>query len=47
LSSPIKGFVDVTDKDITIDADLGLLEKLLPIKSATTAIESRIRGLLT
>ncbi len=47
LSSPIKGFVDVTDKDITIDADLGLLEKLLPVKSATSAIESRIKGLLT
>ena len=47
LSSPIKGFVDVTDRDITIDADLGLLEKLLPLKSASTAIESRIKGLLT
>lgn len=46
LSSPIKGFVEVTDKDVTIDADLGLLEKLLPMKSAGTAIESRIRGLL-
>jgi Putative polyhydroxyalkanoic acid system protein (PHA_gran_rgn) len=47
LSTPIKGFVAVTDKDITIDADLGLLEKILPVKSATTAIEGRIRGLLT
>lgn len=47
LSSPIKGFVAVTDKDITIDADLGLLEKLLPMKTATTAIESRVKGLLT
>lgn len=46
LSSPIKGFVEVTDKDITIDADLGVLEKLLPAKSATAAIEGKIRGLL-
>ena len=47
LTSPIKGFVEVTDKDITIDADLGLLEKLLPLKSASSVLESRVRGLLT
>ncbi len=46
LSSPIKGFVEVTDKDITIDADLGLLEKILPMSKARTSIESRIKGLL-
>ena len=46
LSSPIKGFVEVTDKDVTVDADLGLLEKLLPAKSASSAIESKIKGLL-
>lgn len=46
LSSPIKGFVAVTDRDITIDADLGILEKLLPSKTASIAIESKIRGLL-
>ncbi len=28
VSTPIKGFVDVTDKDVTVDADLGWLEKL-------------------
>jgi hypothetical protein len=47
LSSPIKGFVEVTDKDVTVDADLGLLEKLLPGKTASSAIETRIRGFLT
>ena len=46
LSTPIKGFVDVTDKDVTVDADLGLLEKLLPTKQASAAIEGRVRGLL-
>ncbi len=46
LSAPIKGTVEVTDKDLTIDADLGLLEKLFPAKQARTAIEGRIRGLL-
>ena len=47
LSTPIKGIVEVTDKDITVDADLGLLEKLFPAKQASTVIEGRIRGLLT
>jgi hypothetical protein len=47
MSSPIKGTVEVTDKDLTIDADLGLLEKLIPAKQACAAIEQRVRGLLT
>ena len=47
LSTPIKGFVDVTDKDLTIDADLGLLEKLIPAQQARTMLEGKIKGLLT
>ncbi|MGA8029097.1 MAG: hypothetical protein WB992_18310 [Bryobacteraceae bacterium] len=47
LSTPIKGTVEVTDKDLTIDADLGLFEKLLPGKQAQANIEGKIRGLLT
>lgn len=47
LSTPIKGIVEVTDKDITIDADLGLLGKLFSAKQAQAAIEGRVRGLLT
>lgn len=46
LSSPIKGRVEVTDKDITIDADLGVFEKLLS-GGAKASLESRVRGLLT
>ena len=46
LSTPIKGFVEVTDRDVTIDADLGLLERLLPGKQAQRSIEQRVRGLL-
>jgi hypothetical protein len=46
LNAPIKGFVAVTETDITIDADLGLLEKLLPGKQVQTALEGRVRGLL-
>jgi hypothetical protein len=46
LSTPIKGTVEVTDHDVTIDADLGLLERLIPAKQAETSIERRVRGLL-
>ena len=47
VSSPIKGFIDVTDKDVTVDADLGWLEKLFPAKQAQAALQGRIKGLLT
>jgi hypothetical protein len=46
ISTPIKGFVFVTDKELTIDADLGVLERLLPAKKAREAIETRVKGLL-
>jgi hypothetical protein len=47
FSTPIKGTVEVTDRDITIDADLGLLERLLPVSTAREIMTTRIRGLLT
>jgi hypothetical protein len=47
MSSFIKGTVEVTDKDLTIDADLGLLDRLLGSNVARGAIESKVRGLLT
>ena len=47
VTTPIKGFVDVTDKDVTVDADLGWLERLIPAKQAQAALEGRIKGLLT
>ena len=47
VSTPIKGFVDVTDTDVTIDADLGWLERLIPAKQTQAAIEGRVKGLLT
>jgi hypothetical protein len=47
VSSPIKGFVDVTDKDVTVEADLGWLERLFPAKQAQAALEGRIKGLLS
>ncbi len=47
LSTPIKGTIQVTDTDITIDADLGLLERLIPAAKARDSITSQIKGLLT
>jgi hypothetical protein len=47
LSTPIKGTVEVTDKDVTIDVDLGLLERLLGGKEGRASLENKVRGLLT
>lgn len=47
VSTPIKGFVDVGDRDVTVDADLGWLENLLPAQQTKAALEGRIKGLLT
>ncbi|HEX7361581.1 MAG TPA: polyhydroxyalkanoic acid system family protein [Bryobacteraceae bacterium] len=46
LSAPIKGTVEVTEREVIVNADLGLLEKLLPAASARSALEERVRGLL-
>src|SRR3954452_110455 len=47
INTPIKGTIEVTDTDLTIDADLGLFERLIPATKARDSITSRIRGLLT
>jgi len=46
LSTPVKGTVEVTDRDLTIDADLGILERMIPAKKALEIVTSQIRGLL-
>ncbi len=46
LRAPIKGTVKVGDSDLTIDADFGLLEKLLG-GGMTKTLETRVKGLLT
>jgi hypothetical protein len=47
FSTPIKGTIGITDSDITIDADLGMLERLIPANTAREIISTRVRGLLT
>jgi hypothetical protein len=46
ISTPIKGTVEVTDRDITIDVDLGILERMIPAKKAQEVLTDRVRGLL-
>ena len=46
LSTPIKGTVEVTDHDLTIDADLGFLERMIPPRKAQEMITSHILSLI-
>lgn len=46
MSTPIRGTIEVTEHDVTIDADLGVLERFIPEKTARELISDRIRGLL-
>jgi|SRR5580704_16951144 hypothetical protein len=46
MSTPIKGTVEVTDHDITIDADLGMLNRLVPEQTARDLFTNRIKGFL-
>lgn len=46
MSTPIFGTVLVTDHDLTIDVNLGILERLIPADKARQALSSRIKGLL-
>jgi Putative polyhydroxyalkanoic acid system protein (PHA_gran_rgn) len=47
IKTPIKGTIAVTASDITVDVDLGMLEKLLPQETVRAGIEGQVRGLLT
>jgi Putative polyhydroxyalkanoic acid system protein (PHA_gran_rgn) len=46
LSTPIKGYIEVTDEEITVDADLGILERMIPAKKAQEMLTDQVRGLL-
>ena len=46
ISTPIKGTVEVTDRDIIVDADLGMLGRFVNEKTAQQLLGSRIKGLL-
>jgi hypothetical protein len=46
MSSPIKGTIDVTDRDVTIDADLGMFERFVSEDKVRGALATRFKGLL-
>jgi hypothetical protein len=46
LSAPIKGTVEVTDHDVTVDADLGILNRFVSEKTARAVLTDRVKGLL-
>ena len=46
LSTPIRGTIAVTDKDLTVDLDLGLLERIIAPTQAREVLTNRVRGLL-
>jgi hypothetical protein len=45
-STPIKGAVAVTDRDVIVDADLGMLGRFVNEKTAQQLFGNRIKGLL-
>jgi hypothetical protein len=46
VSTPIKGTVEVTDHDVTIDADLGMLGRFISEDKAKELLGSRVKRLL-
>jgi hypothetical protein len=46
ISSPVKGTVEVTDRDIIIIADLGVFERFIPESKAKEMLTTRVHGLL-
>ena len=46
VNAPIKGTVEVTDRELIIDADLGILNRFVSETTARDLLTTRIRGLL-
>ena len=46
MSSPIKGTIDVSDRDVTIDADLGMFERFVSEEKVRGALSTQFKGLL-
>src|SRR5258708_39352479 len=46
MSSPIKGTIEVTDRDVTIDADLGMFGRFVSEDKAREVLSTRFKGLL-
>jgi hypothetical protein len=46
MSSPIKGTIEVTDRDVTIDADLGMFERFVSEEKVRDVLSTKFKGLL-
>jgi hypothetical protein len=46
VSTPIKGTIEITDRDIAIDVNLGVLERLVPASKVREVFGERIKGRL-
>jgi Putative polyhydroxyalkanoic acid system protein (PHA_gran_rgn) len=46
LSTPIKGTVEVTDTDVIVNADLGVLNRFVSDETAAEMFGKRFKGLL-
>jgi len=46
LSTPIKGTIEVTDTELIVDADLGMLNRFISDKTAQEMLGGKIKGLL-
>jgi hypothetical protein len=47
MSSPIKGTIDVTNRDVTIDANLGMFERFVSEDKVRDVLSTKFKGLLT
>jgi hypothetical protein len=46
IKNPMSGTVEVTEHNVTIDADLGMLGNLIPAREVQSNLETRLRRLL-
>ena len=46
MSNPIKGTIEVTDHEVIIEADLGMLGRFLSDKTAAEMFQNKFKGLL-
>ena len=46
IRNPMSGTVEATERDVTIDADLGMFGNLIPAREVRTNLEARFRKLL-
>lgn len=46
MNSPISGTIDVTDRDVTIDANLGMFERFVSEDKVREVLGTKFKGLL-